>query len=203
MPNPCPICAEPFRSKSALAQHTGTNKPSTATPHACPKCAQKFCSVKAMQSHRDAPAHASMFKCKQCPRTFGDRKAVAQHEGSKVHARSSGKMKERTRGGGVGGENRVCAGASVGVSVDGVVRENSDEHGDGYIPFEYSDNDDGGDSAAHSDSNSDSRVGASSFPTYRRAVGAYYPGLDDEQDWILCDGDCGWCEHCGDGVDFD
>jgi hypothetical protein len=25
---------------------------------------------------------------------------------------------------------------------------------------------------------------------------------DEEQDWILCDKDCGWCGHCGDNVDY-
>ncbi|CVK99389.1 uncharacterized protein FMAN_02231 [Fusarium mangiferae] len=29
----------------------------------------------------------------------------------------------------------------------------------------------------------------------------YVSGLDDE-DWSLCDKDCGWCGHCADGVDF-
>jgi hypothetical protein len=29
---------------------------------------------------------------------------------------------------------------------------------------------------------------------------AYILGLDDE-DWGLCDKDCGWCGHCADGVD--
>ncbi|EAT76531.1 hypothetical protein HBI56_231210 [Parastagonospora nodorum] len=25
---------------------------------------------------------------------------------------------------------------------------------------------------------------------------------DDDQDWVLCDKDCGWCGHCGDAVDY-
>lgn len=25
---------------------------------------------------------------------------------------------------------------------------------------------------------------------------------DDDQDWALCDKDCGWCGHCADGVDY-
>ncbi|SCV58489.1 uncharacterized protein FFB14_15679 [Fusarium fujikuroi] len=29
----------------------------------------------------------------------------------------------------------------------------------------------------------------------------YVSGLDDE-DWSLCDKDCGWCGHCADGVDL-
>ena len=24
-------------------------------------------------------------------------------------------------------------------------------------------------------------------------------GWDDDQDWALCDKDCGWCGHCADG----
>ncbi|KAF1846090.1 uncharacterized protein K460DRAFT_377383 [Cucurbitaria berberidis CBS 394.84] len=27
-------------------------------------------------------------------------------------------------------------------------------------------------------------------------------GWDDDQDWGLCDKDCGWCGHCADGVDY-
>ncbi|PVH73279.1 hypothetical protein DL98DRAFT_607639 [Cadophora sp. DSE1049] len=26
--------------------------------------------------------------------------------------------------------------------------------------------------------------------------------LHADQDWMLCDKDCGWCGHCGDGVDI-
>jgi hypothetical protein len=29
----------------------------------------------------------------------------------------------------------------------------------------------------------------------------YVSGLGDE-DWSLCDKDCGWCGHCADGVVF-
>jgi hypothetical protein len=25
---------------------------------------------------------------------------------------------------------------------------------------------------------------------------------DNDQDWVLCDKDCGWCGHCGDAVDY-
>jgi len=25
---------------------------------------------------------------------------------------------------------------------------------------------------------------------------------DDDQDWALCDEDCGWCGHCADGIDY-
>jgi hypothetical protein len=25
---------------------------------------------------------------------------------------------------------------------------------------------------------------------------------DDDQDWVLCDKDCGWCGHCADSVDY-
>ena len=31
---------------------------------------------------------------------------------------------------------------------------------------------------------------------YPRAV------WEDDQDWALCNKDCGWCGHCADGVDF-
>lgn len=25
-------------------------------------------------------------------------------------------------------------------------------------------------------------------------------GMSQNQDWALCDKDCGWCGHCGDGI---
>lgn len=25
-------------------------------------------------------------------------------------------------------------------------------------------------------------------------------GYDEEQDWSICDKDCGWCGYCGDGI---
>ncbi|KAH7071897.1 hypothetical protein BKA63DRAFT_516579 [Paraphoma chrysanthemicola] len=197
MPHPCPICPSSFPTKARLTQHIGTKKLSAATRHTCPKCTKTFCRLDSMESHRDAPAHAYMFKCKHCPQRFGAKRDVAQHEETKVHARSSGKkLKEKARVGGVGGENVVGG----GVGVAGVLEKKRGDAGDGYIAFDYDDND----SAAHSDNNSDGRIGASSSsPPYRRAVQAYYPGLDDDQDWVLCDKDCGWCGHCGDGVDFD
>jgi hypothetical protein len=34
--------------------------------------------------------------------------------------------------------------------------------------------------------------------TYNFRVGQY----DQDQDWVLCDKDCGWCGHCGDNVDY-
>jgi hypothetical protein len=33
------------------------------------------------------------------------------------------------------------------------------------------------------------------------ANGSHYMD-DDDQDWALCDKDCGWCGHCADGVDY-
>ena len=30
----------------------------------------------------------------------------------------------------------------------------------------------------------------------------YHLGQDDDQNWALCDKDCGWCGHCADNVDY-
>ncbi|KAH9879754.1 hypothetical protein J1614_001777 [Plenodomus biglobosus] len=31
---------------------------------------------------------------------------------------------------------------------------------------------------------------------------SYNDGVDSDQDWVVCDKDCGWCGHCGDDVDY-
>jgi hypothetical protein len=44
----CGVCSEQFASKTALAKHTGKNKPSCK----CPKCNMPFCSNDSTERHR-------------------------------------------------------------------------------------------------------------------------------------------------------
>jgi hypothetical protein len=61
------------------------------------------------------------------------------------------------------------------------------------VTFEFTDIDSGSDAAYHSDE------GAWTSSRYDCRV-RLNVGLDDEPDYTLCDGDCGWCGHCVDGM---
>ncbi|KAF2034260.1 hypothetical protein EK21DRAFT_85695 [Setomelanomma holmii] len=89
MATQCPICSRHFASKTVRNQHTSTKKLSLAVPHTCRKCDLRFCSQLAMEMHRDASAHDTMFKCEPCNRTFGERRAVAGHEKGKTHHKNA------------------------------------------------------------------------------------------------------------------
>jgi hypothetical protein len=82
----CPICPKAFASRAALKKHTGT-KYQNAQPHKCYKCDKVFCSKLAMENHREAPSHLTMFGCDVCDRKFGAKHAVAQHKKSPPHIR--------------------------------------------------------------------------------------------------------------------
>ena len=84
----CPLCPKKFTSRNMLRQHTGTNDAALRRAHLCTKCEQTFCSQRAMEQHRDAPTHDTMFTCDVCKRPFGSRQAVEQHnKKSSLHAR--------------------------------------------------------------------------------------------------------------------
>ena len=54
--------------------------------------------------------------------------------------------------------------------------------------------------STHDPLSSESDYEDEDFDGYNYASsGAFY---DDDQDWAFCDKDCGWCGHCGDGVDY-
>ncbi|KAI7085376.1 hypothetical protein KC356_g5917 [Hortaea werneckii] len=45
-----------------------------------------------------------------------------------------------------------------------------------------------------------SRKGKGNYQSIKPRCDGPIAGMTAEQDWALCDKDCGWCGHCGDGV---
>lgn len=81
MANQCLICLKQLKSKAALKSHTGTDNPTLRKPHVCRKCDRPFCSQKAMESHRDSPAHIN-FSCDVCSKSFGSKQAIGAYQKS-------------------------------------------------------------------------------------------------------------------------
>ncbi|EUC27489.1 hypothetical protein COCCADRAFT_31043 [Bipolaris zeicola 26-R-13] len=147
----------------------------------CRKCEQKFCSEKAMVQHHDAPSHLVMFSCNVCKRPFASKQAMKQHKRSPLHARTL------TR------EN-LTAGYAASASLNpkkassyqteprtqaapcNSIKEGASSGTDNW--GEYSDKED-----------------ARTEDDFRAAWG-------EDQNWALCDTDCGGCGHCVDGVDY-
>lgn len=87
MANQCPICSKFFDSKLGLKSHTGTSNSKSRQVHIRGKCDKKFCSQRAMEQHRDAPDHNTMFPCDVCKKPFGSKQAIAQHRKSESHTK--------------------------------------------------------------------------------------------------------------------
>ncbi|OAK96081.1 hypothetical protein IQ06DRAFT_309640 [Phaeosphaeriaceae sp. SRC1lsM3a] len=133
MANQCLICLKQLKSKAALKSHTGTDNPTLRKPHVCRKCDRPFCSQKAMESHRDSPAHIN-FSC--------------DASSTSILTHTFGKSSFST--------------------------------------LSYTD----GSSTTEVDCWSDEGAWAYNL----------HVGQDEDEDWALCDKDCGWCGHCADSV---
>jgi hypothetical protein len=213
MTNECLICHKTFESKSALKQHTGTKYATLRRSHVCPDCDRPFCSEGSMETHRNAPSHQNMFSCGVCKKAFGSKHAVSQHEKSGAHERMAviGKLASLTpvHANTSSDEvrlqsvskyetallsclHRLQTSCTTIVHHTRATAQPTVPTSD-FIAFDFTDYDSASDAAHRSDE------GAWPSSRYDCRVRLNVM-LDDEPDYMLCDGDCGWCGHCADGM---
>ncbi|PVI08028.1 hypothetical protein DM02DRAFT_510929 [Periconia macrospinosa] len=168
----CNICTKRFNTRGGLKNHTGTNTTSARKPHPCDRCAQIFCSEQSLRSHQNAPSHATMFGCSLCNRKFGSKQAHRQHMGSESHAR---KHKE------------TPSSIAPAAKVDTRSRVLGDWQSSKECTYDHDYTSD-----QYSNDESSREAWLYTSPT----------DWEDDQDWALCDKECGWCGHCADGVSY-
>ncbi|KAF1951678.1 hypothetical protein CC80DRAFT_495842 [Byssothecium circinans] len=203
-PFTCTSCLKRFNSAQALAQHhTAKGHSQTAASKAVPKAA----------AASTPPLTPKPFQCITCPKAFPSARALFQHRTATRHDHHQNvpqppsapatkapapapiiplgqpifynclscpkKFKSR--------QAVINHCAALKHTHDQPMPLTNSQARNPLWFLDDDDNDDGDEVGAY----------------FGRAYAGNFSGyISDEQDWILCDGECGWCGHCADGVDL-
>ncbi|KAF2131268.1 hypothetical protein P153DRAFT_364876 [Dothidotthia symphoricarpi CBS 119687] len=190
MEHQCLVCKKQFSKLAGLQSHTGTHDVSSCQPHKCNDCELIFCSERALQQHQTSPAHDIMFKCNVCSGGSRRKGGLEQHASSAAH-RSRKPV----------GHRLATKNDHKNPSPQDHVEDEKSIPPRDSVPERY---------------NPVPSVKAREKPKHSKktktpmvrtgwtanAVCSSVMNMDQDQDWILCDGDCGWCGHCGDNVNY-
>ncbi|KAF2684248.1 hypothetical protein K458DRAFT_418523 [Lentithecium fluviatile CBS 122367] len=147
---------------------------------------------------RGEPVAAStVFKCGACSKEFGSKKARQQHKKSVRHKTASAGTAVVGPGAATPGRNTGRV-PSAPTTTRSIAATHSSVLGvDSTIDRYHADDDelDGSDPESDDSDDSDDRA-SRDLQWHGGSFG------NDDQDWSVCDKDCGWCGHCADGLDI-
>ncbi|PSN69827.1 hypothetical protein BS50DRAFT_296941 [Corynespora cassiicola Philippines] len=188
MGSSCPQCHKIFNRKGALKSHLGRASSTSVKWHNCKVCGQHFCSSDALEKHQSSGVHKGAFRCTVCSATFDSPIRLAQH----IKAKPDHKNHRSVPNQPLPSTSKAPENQEPKLPAN-TAETNTDNPQDqkktnafNYDDYDLDDYDQDYDFSCEEDEDDEG---------YTASKHLHDP-FSEDQDWSLCDKDCGWCGHC-------